>query len=146
MTNDKWITYWRLATSEAGLPGGTFFALGLPPPDLPDFKPYSQLVPQSQGGQSEQGYQNITILWDSMDSLQVQTLSNIIAAATNNVLWATVDRAHGFGLNDFIDIQGIVRPLLFDPISKGRGVLFSNVRLTITNLTVENDPSNVFSS
>lgn len=144
MDNSKWILYWRIAVSEAGLPGGTFFALGLPPPDLPDFKPYTQLVPQSQGGQSEQGYQNITILWDSMDYQQIQTLQRVIDAVTNSTIWATVDRAHGFGLNDFIDVSGIVRPLLFDPISKGRGVMFSNVRLTITNITIENDPSNVF--
>lgn len=145
MDNSRWILYWRIATSEAGLPGGTFIALGLPPPDLPDFKPYSQLVPQSQGGQSEQGYQNITVLWDAMDYQQIQTLQRVIDAATNSTLWMTVDRAHGGGLNQFIDISGIVRPLLFDPISKGRGVMFSNVRLTITNCTVVNSPSNVFS-
>lgn len=145
MDNGKWATYWRIATGLSGLARGFFVALGLPPPDLPDFKPYTQLTPQSQGALSEQGYQNITILWDQMTGLQIRTLQNILDNATNNTVWATIDRAHGFGMvNDFVDISGIAQPLQYDNIPKARGVVFSNVRLTITNITIINDPSNIF--
>lgn len=144
MDNGAWVKYWRIATSLNGLARGYFIALGLPPPDLPDFGPYSQLVPQSQGGLAEQGYINETILWDVMDYSQLTTLTRIVEAATNSTLWMTVDKAHGYGVNHFIDVSGIIQPLTFEPISKARGVMYANVKLTLNAITVINDPSNIF--
>lgn len=146
MENPHWLLYWRIATTQGGLTKGNFFVRGLPPPDLPDFSPYAQLVPQSQGGLSEQGYQNITILWNQMTYLQVKVLSDLIDAATNSILYATIDRAHGIKLlNDFVDLSGVVQPLQFDYVSQSRGTVFANVRLTITNITILANPSSVVS-
>jgi hypothetical protein len=146
MENPRWLLYWRIATTQGGLTKGNFFARGLPPPDLPDFSPYTQLVPQSQGGLSEQGYQNITLLWNQMTYLQIKVLNDLIDGATNSILYATIDRAHGQKLlNDFVDCQCIVQPLQFDYISQSRGTVFSNVRLVLTNIVILVDPSPVVS-
>lgn len=142
MDNSQWLKYWRISTTLAGLSSGFFIGLKLPPPDLPDFKPYSQLVPQSQGGLAEQGYISETVFWDFMDYSQLTTLTRIVEAATNSTLWMTIDRAHGYGLNHFIDVSGIIQPLTFEPVSKGRGVIYANVSLTLNNITIINDPAN----
>lgn len=141
MDNSQWVKYWRISTTLLGLSNGFFIGLKLPPPDLPDFRPYSQLVPQSQGGQSEQGYISEVVFWDFMDYSQLSTLTRIVEAATNSTLWMTIDRAHGYGLNHFIDVSGIVRPLTFEPVSRGRGVIYANVSLTLNNITIINDPA-----
>lgn len=141
MDNSQWVKYWRISTTLLGLSNGFFIGLKLPPPDLPDFRPYSQLVPQSQGAQSEQGYISEVVFWDFMDYSQLSTLTRIVEAATNSTLWMTIDRAHGYGLNHFIDVSGIVRPLTFEPVSRGRGVIYANVSLTLNNITIINDPA-----
>lgn len=142
MDNPKWLLYWRLSATST-LTRKHFFALGLPPPNTPDYKAYSQLVPQSQGGQSRQGYINIRILWDALDFLQLRTLTRITEAAiTAGAIYATVPKDNGSGLiNAFIDIHGIALPLEFQQIPNARGVVYQNVTLTINNITVDLDPS-----
>ncbi len=48
MDNPKWILYWRLSSTST-LTRQNLFALGLPPVNTPDYKTYSELVPQSHG-------------------------------------------------------------------------------------------------
>lgn len=145
MDNNNWIKYWRISSTSAGLAHGHFFARGLPPPNTPTFTPYTQKVPQSQGGISRQGYNNISILWDFMDAVQLKTLNGIVEAAiTAGTIYATVDRADGTKLaNDFIDVSGQAQPLEFTTISNARGVSFSNILLVLTNLVIDSDPSTV---
>lgn len=142
MDNPKWLLYWRLSATST-LARKHFFALGLPPVSLPDYKTYSELLAQSQGGQARQGYINIRLLWDEMDFFQFRTLTRITEAAIlAGAIYATVDKANGTGLvNSFIDIHGIPLPLTWQPLSNGRGVMYQNVTLTINNITVDADPS-----
>lgn len=143
--NQKWITYWRIAASSAALPLGRFFALGLPPPNLPVYKPFTATLPQSKGGLSRQGYLNINILWNEMDFVQLRTLRRIVEAGiTGGALYLTFDRNYGDKLlNDFVDGYGMPQPLTFAPVENGRGVMVQNVNLIVTDITITASPSTV---
>lgn len=142
----KWLTYWRISSTSAGLARGNFFARGLPPPQTPIFKDYSELVPQSQGGLAKQGYSRADILWSELDYEQGRTLRRIVdaAIAAGGTIYASVDRADGSKLaNDFIDISGIVHPLILEPASRSQGLVYQNVTLTINAVQIDADPSTV---
>lgn len=142
MDNGRWQLLWRLSANST-LTNKHLFALKIPAPNTPDYKSFSQILPQSQGGQARQGYINIRMLWDFLDYLQLRTLDRIVEAAiTAGSIYATVDKADGTGLiNSFIDIHGIPLPLEFQQIANARGVVYQNVTLTINNITVDADPS-----
>lgn len=141
MDNPKWILYWRLSATST-LTRKNLYAMGLPPVNLPDYKTYSELVPQSQGGQVRQGYINIRLLWDELSFTQFRILTRLVEAAiTAGVIYATVPKDDGTGLNAFIDIHGIPLPLTWQPLSNGRGVVYSNVTLTINAIVVDLDPA-----
>ena len=144
MDNGKWVLYWRLSATST-LARKNLYAQGLPPVNLGDYRTYSELVPQSQGGQARQGYINTRLLWDELDFLQFKTLTGIVdAAITAGAIYATVPKDDGTGLlNAFIDIHGIPIPLEHQPVSDARGVVYQNVTLTINNITVDTDPSTV---
>lgn len=142
MDNPKWILYWRLSATST-LAHQNLFALGLPPVNTPDYKTYSEIVPQSQGGQSRQGYINSRILWDELDFVQFRTLTRIVEAAiTAGTIYATVPKDDGTGLlNTFIDVHGVPLPLTWQPVSNARGVVYQSVTLVINAIVVDADPS-----
>jgi hypothetical protein len=139
----KWLLYWRIATTSGGLAAGHFFARKLPPPSQPVYLDYSVKAPQSQGGLTRQGYDNIRLLWDEMDGLQLKTLRGLVEAGiTAGALYLTIDRADGTGIvNDFIDVHGLPQPVEFQPVQNGRGMVFTNVTLMVNALVIDNDPS-----
>jgi len=143
MDNARWLLYWRIASSSAGLARGNFFALGLPPPNTTNYRSYTERVPQSQGGIARQGYINISILWDVLDFEQLKTLNRIVEAAiTAGIGYASVARDDGSKLlNDFVDVSGIFQPLDYQPVSNGRGTVYQSVTLIMTNLTITANPS-----
>lgn len=143
MDNSKWLLYWRLSATST-LTNQNLFALGLPPVNTSNYRTYSQIVPQSQGGATRQGYINIPILWDDMTYNQFYTVFQINEAAlTAGTIYATIDKANGTGLvNSFIDISGKPQPLEYTVASNGRGIIYINVTLRINNVTVINDPAN----
>lgn len=146
MENGKWILYWRLATTSGGLARGNFFARKLPPPNTVQYKAYSELLPQGQGGQTRQGYTILELLWDFLDYVQLRALTEIIEAsiAAGGTIYVTFDRNDGTKLlNDFVDGNGQVFPLEFQAVSNGRGVGVMNVKLTVNNITITADPSSV---
>lgn len=145
MDNGKWILYFRLSATST-LARQNLFALGLPPVNLPDYKTYSELVPQSQGGQVRQGYINDRLLWDELDFVQFRTLTRIWEAAlTAGLVYATVPKDNGTGLlNTFIDIHGVPLPLTWQPVSNARGVVYQNVTAAINAIVIDADPSTVF--
>ena len=142
MDNGKWLLYWRLSATST-LTRKNLFTLGLPPVNLGDYKTYSVLVPQSQGGQTRQGYINAKLLWDEMDFLQLKTLTGIVEAAiTAGAIYATLPKDDGTGLiNAFINVHGIPIPLEYQPVSNGRGVVYQNVVLAINAIVVDADPA-----
>lgn len=145
MENNKWTIYWRISSSSSGLARGHLFALGLPPPNTVNYRSYSERLPQGQGGQTRQGYINISILWDALDFEQFRTLNRIVEAGiTGGIIYATVPRDDGSRLlNDFVDVSGIAHPLDYQPISNAMGVVMQSVTLVINNLTITASPSSV---
>jgi hypothetical protein len=145
MENPKWVLYWRIASSSGGLARGHFFALGIPSPNTPNYRSYTERLPQGQGGQARQGYINMTLLWDALDFVQFRTLNRIVEACiTGGIGYATVPRDDGSRLvNDFVDVSGIFHPLDYQPFSNGRGVMYQNVTLVMNNLTITASPSSV---
>lgn len=144
MDNPNWVKYWRISATST-LTNQNFFALGLPPVNTPNYVDYSEKLPQSQGGQTRQGYKNITLLWDLMTFEQFRILNSIVEAAiAAGTIYATIDRADGTKLvNDFIDISGKPFPLDHTIIANARGVVHQNVTLTINNITIVADPSTI---
>lgn len=144
MDNCRWFSFWRISAT-ATLTNQHFFTLGLPEPDLVDYKGYTQEAPRSTGGVTRHGYKNISLLWNTMDYVQLLTLNNIVnAAVTAGTVYATIDRSFGIKLaNDFIDVSGVPHYLTFTPIENSRGIQYSNVTLFVTNITVINDPSDL---
>jgi hypothetical protein len=100
-------------------------------------------LPQGKGGQTRQGYINAAILWDSLDYVQMRTLTRIVEAAiTAGSIYATIPKDDGTGLlNAFIDIHGQPFPLEYTPISNARGVVYQSVILRINAVVVDADPS-----
>lgn len=140
--NSRWILYWRLAPTSGTLARGYLIALGLPPPDLADYRTYTQKYPQGQGGLNRQGYKHISILWNQMDYRQLTVLTTIVdAAIVNGSIYATVPKDDGSGVNAFIDVHGIPAPVEYTPITSARGVVYSNVSLTINAVVIDADPS-----
>jgi len=143
--------YYRIATSEAGLGTGYFVARKLPPPDLVTFEPFSTRRPASQGGESRQGYLSCSILWNRLDSLQANIIYELIIGVEatsgegNATMWLTLPRvdASAPGIN-WVDISGIIHLPNFETEPQANGVTYPNVVLRINNLTVENEPSNIF--
>ncbi len=143
MDNPRWVLYWRLSATST-LARKNLYAQGLPPVSLGDYKTYSELVPQSQGGQARQGYINSRLLWDALDFRQLKTLTTLVEAAiTAGTIYATVPKDDGTGLNAFVDLHGVPLPLEYQVVSDARGVVYQNVTLTINNITVDTDPSTV---
>ena len=141
--------YYRIGGSEAGLT--YLLALHLPPPDLVTFTPFATRKAASQGGQSRQGYKSCSILWDRLDSLQANTLYELIATAEttggegNGTLWLTLPRADASAPGqNWVDVSGICTLPSFESESQSNGRTYINVVLSLNNVTVENEPSNIF--
>lgn len=143
LDNSKWILYWRISTTST-LARRNFFAIGLPPPQTPVFETYSELIPQSQGGQSRQGYINATILWDVLTRPQAFLLNTMVEAvlAAGTELYMTLDYSTGdYEANTFADVRGTVWPLVLQPIASSQGIIYQNVELKLNNITAITVPA-----
>lgn len=141
--------YYRIGSNEAGLT--YLLALHLPPPDLVQFTPFATRRPASQGGQSRQGYISCSILWNRMDSLQANTLYEIIAAIEttsgqgNATLWLTLPRADASAPGqNWVDVSGIVAMPGWETENQSNGRTYTNILMTVNDVTVQNEPSNIF--
>ena len=144
MDNPRWPLYWRLSATST-LTRRNLFALGLPPPNTPVYLTYSELVSQSQGGLAQQGYINADLLWSELTATQLKILNGIVdAAILAGIIYGTVDKANGTGINSFVDISGVPHPLTYETINDARGIVYRNVELRINNISVTADPSSVF--
>lgn len=139
----KWQLYWRISTTST-LARQNLFLLGIPPPTTPVYKEYAALVQQSQGGQSRQGYINVTLLWDTLTRQQGFKLKALVevALAAGSLLYATVDYNDGtYGPGHFVDISGVPHPVVLEPAGNSQGLIYSNVTLFVNNCTIVNNPA-----
>lgn len=143
LTFNKWNLYWRISTTST-LTGQNFFALGLPVPQTPNFQQFSVLVPQSQGGQTRQGYNNLSLLWSELDRYQAFVLKGIVntVLSAGTPLYLTVDFSDGSALpGSFIDISGTPIPLTLIPGGDTQELVYPNVELKVNNCTIVNNPA-----
>jgi len=138
---------WRIATTEAGLSTGWFFALKLTPPTNAPFHDYSVRVSHSEGGQARHGYNNVRLFWETLSRGQGNTLRTVLQASLDSSskrVFMTIDRANGTGAGpDWIDISGKVHMPDFDPsqFAGATGIVHQNVELFLNNVTIINDPA-----
>lgn len=138
---------WRIASTEAGLQTGAFFARRIPPPHTFEYKDFSVRTPQSQGGQTRHGYKNITIIWDSLTLQQANALREVIQAGLDDAgyVYVTLDRSNGTASGrDWIDVYG--RPEMPDfqpraPVAGSNGILYGQTKLFVNALVIVNDPA-----
>lgn len=138
MDNSRWSLFWRISTTST-LTRRNFFAVGLPIPQTPIFKTYSTLLPQGQGGQTRQGYENLSILWAEMTRLQGFTLKRLVETVltAGTPLYMSIDFNDGTYLeNSFYDVSGTPAPVILEAAANSRGVIYQNVTLTLNNVTV----------
>lgn len=86
-----------------------------------------------------------------MDSLQANTLYEIIAAIEttsgqgNATLWLTLPRADASAPGqNWVDVSGIVAMPGWETESQSNGRTYTNVLMTVNDVTVQNEPSNIF--
>lgn len=135
---------WRIASTEAGLQIGAFFARGIPPPDVSDYRDYSERKPQSQGGQARHGYKNITLVWNRLDTKQSNALREVIQAGIDNVgdVYLTLDRSNGSASGrDWIDVYGKPQMPDFEVVANSGGKMHGNVEFVLNAITIVNDPA-----
>jgi len=139
---------WRIATTEAGLANNWFIALGVPEPTQVEYKDYSVKNSQSEGGIARHGYRTIKIMWKKLSPFQAWTIKtmhdNAKASATGLLFMTTLRLDASKPGGDWIDISG--RPDMGDiapeqPIISANGYSHDTVVLTISNVTILNDPA-----
>lgn len=138
---------YRLATTEAGLAtGANFFILQLPRPDLVTYADHAARFPAGRGGESRQGFESVSLLWNRLSASQAATLRRIITAAEvtggpgNGTLYLTLPKANAS--SGWIDVSGIALMPEWVP-EGGEAQGYGNVLLRLNAVTVENDPSTV---
>ena len=137
---------WRIATTEAGLASGYFFAMGLEVPTNAPYHDYSTRVGQSTGGQARHGYKNVRCYWERLDRREARMLREAVQAGLDltGTIFLTIDRANGSGDTfDWIDVSGKPHMPDFDPSRFGgaTNIMHENVELFVNNLTIINDPA-----
>lgn len=140
---NRWNLFWRISTTST-LTRRNFFLLGLPPPQTPVFETYSQLFPQSQGGQSRQGYTNATLLFEALDRYQAFVLNQIVETVltAGTELYMTIDYTDGTYLpGTFADVRGTPAPLVLTPAANTQGIVYQNVELRLTNISIISVPA-----
>lgn len=145
---DFW--FWRMALAEADLSFSAFQQLGLPVPDVCDFKDHTTERFHSTGAQFLAGYATAEILWNVLTGPQLATIYTTVESAKSGsgILYMTIDLGDGrVSARAWADISARpARPITTQsgPISgKIRGSLphYENVSLALNNVTVINEPS-----
>jgi hypothetical protein len=139
---------YRLSLSEAGLStGSNFFILQLPRPDLVTYADHAARFPAGRGGESRQGFESVSLLWNRLSASQAATLRRFIEAAEatggqgNGTLYLTLPKANAGG-QYWIDVSGVALMPEWTPEgSEAQG--YANVLLRLNAVTVENEPSTV---
>jgi hypothetical protein len=143
--------YFRIATTKNGLENGAnFFVRDIPPPSDIQFRDHTQTQDVAQGGQSRHGYINAEVSWRRLKSSQATVIRDLVKTVETNdghgngTIYLTIprpDAEHG-GLN-WIDISGIVRMPEWRATQNGYGIVYDNVTLRVSNITIESTPSSV---
>lgn len=117
--------------------------LGIPEPTEWTYRPFSQRVSQSKGGEGIQGYKVLVLNWRDLSQFSLYILRTYIdsaRAASPDLLYLTIPRADGTAPGrDWVDISGRVAWPDFQPGPKGHSG--TNVVVRINNITIVNTPA-----
>lgn len=132
------------ATSD--LSKGWFIALQIPPPNVVDYQPFTEYVPEALGGESQQGYSYVTFVWNTLQPKQANRLKGFIAtvlATPGNVLYLTIPRTDASSCSDWdwIDVSGIPIMPRWNTPQDARRLIYTGVEFKVNNLTIVNDPA-----
>ena len=136
---------WRISTSEAGLAKGLFFIIGLPPPSLFTYQPFSKIVGRSDGGDAAHGYKKLTIIWDTISLPAYSRLRTLVDSVRPGLIYITFEIGDGSLAGGFVDASGhpgFLQQSINSPANRVGTAAVSNAQLVINNLTIINSPSN----
>ena len=129
---------WRISLTSS-LTKGYFRNIGIPRPTEYTYKTYSQVLPVSQGGSSQQGYINMVLVWDRLSRQQLMLLETFRSGAGASLLYFTVDRSNGSaGGFDWVDISAYPGSLEYSDEARSRGNIKTGVQWKLNNITVLN--------
>lgn len=137
---------YRVATTLAGLAKGALRARGIPPPDLPVYKDFSERVDLNNGGQAIRGFTFMEWHWDELDLQQTADLTRLVETVLDagTPLYLTIDLGWGgrYARGRWVDVSGT--PILPEVVPEARkgAWIAPNVVLRVVDLTVEADPAN----
>lgn len=136
---------WRIATTQAGLPVGTFPTVGLPPVVQWFPRDYAVKTNDAEGGVSRDGFMSYEILWTRLDQAQLPAFMRVFNLTIGGDIFLT-----GLWYDTvnpairWVDMSG--KPDFTDPtpnvpaFADGQQV-FSTARLRLNNVILVNDPA-----
>jgi hypothetical protein len=132
---------WRISLT-SNLAKGYWRNLGIPRPTEYTYRTYSQVVPQSQGGTSRQGYINMLLVWERLNRQQLAILESFRSGAGAGLLYLTVDRSNGSSYGfDWVDISCYPGSLEYAAEPGSRGNVYTGTQWKLNNITTINVPA-----
>lgn len=145
MTSNK-LQNFRISTT-SDLSKGNFFLHGIAMPTTTQYKGFSETLPQADGGQVQHGYKNIILTWVSVDARTVYKIKQFVDSvlAGTKRLYMTIPMNDGTKVaRTFIDVYGRPYPTdVSETAYPNMGIAFDNLTLTLNNVTIVNNPSNI---
>jgi hypothetical protein len=132
---------WRISLTST-LSKGYFKDIGILRPTEWMYQDYSEVLPQSQGGQAKQGYINIILIWARLNRFGLYLLETYRAGAGTGLLYLTIDRANGEGSGvDWIDISCYPGVIQYANQPGVKGDVKTGTQWRLNNITILNDPA-----
>lgn len=135
----------RIALTEAALTRGFLFSLPSPMPTA-EYRSFTEVIPQSVGGNTRQGYKSVTLQWQQVTPTQMQPITDMVETAQGNNAQIYVTFPRGDSSNsglDWVDASGYPQyPEIVVSEQQGlSGLVLVSYVLKINNLTIINEPS-----
>lgn len=129
----------RIASSEAKLRRGPFFAWGLRPPSSAVYEDHSVVRTGPDGRQGKYGHARVRFTWDEISDREIATLRRIKTSLTDDLVYLTIPDTGG----NIIDVSGRMPAIVISPPRYGNlesGGSVTNFSLVVENCTVVNNP------
>jgi hypothetical protein len=108
---------WKIATTEAGLATGSMRSLGLRKLQTAPYRDHTQVVPQGDGGEAEDGFKELNLVFRNVTRMAAAQLQELIdiALAGSGLIYLTVDRNNATAARTGL---GPMRPHPLTPASR----------------------------
>jgi hypothetical protein len=138
---------WKIATTEAGLATGSMRSLGLRKLQTAPYRDHTQVVPQGDGGEAEDGFKELNLVFRNVTRMAAAQLQELIdiALAGSGLIYLTVDRNNATAAGrDWVDISAVphrIRTNAAAPIDASQPTTHTTIEFSCSNVTVLNTPS-----